>query len=264
MAERVTARGREILSSMLDFLNASGANVIEMDTDGIYFQAPHGKSIAQLKEELQRCLPEGIDVDFDEHYRAMFAYKSKNYALLKENGEMSISGAALKSRGLEPFQRNYMHELILALLHHDNSNLTGLLGKYAEALRRHRIPFAELAKSETLADSLETYQRKSISPYARRRAAYELAIRSGKEFRQGDQVSFYITGNKKRVTVADSAKLLSEAREDLRDENVEYYLAKLEELRNKFTPFYPPSTETETAKRTASLMTSDDFFPDLL
>ncbi len=245
MAERVTARGREILTSMLDFLTSHGAQVIEMDTDGIYFQPPPGEDVSLIREELGGILPDGIDVDFDESYRSMFSYKSKNYALLKENGEMSISGAALKSRGLEPFQRQYMRQLIQALLHHDPSSAASLYEHYRAAIAGRTIPLAELAKSETLSDSLEGYKRKLQSSNARRSAAYELAIRSGREYRQGDQVSFYITGSKKKLSVVDNSKLLSDADENVRDENVEYYLDKLEELRKKFEPFTGSSSVPE-------------------
>jgi hypothetical protein len=39
-AERVTAIGREILATMRDWLMSQGAQVIELDTDGIYFSPP--------------------------------------------------------------------------------------------------------------------------------------------------------------------------------------------------------------------------------
>ena len=71
----------------------------------------------------------------------------------------------------------------------------------------------------------------------RRSAAYELAVKSGKEYRAGDQVTFYITGTKKNVAVVDAAKLLSDGDNNVRDENVPYYLAKLDELRKKFESF---------------------------
>ena len=50
-------------------------------------------------------------------------------------------------------------------------------------------------------------------------------------------MTFYITGEKKKVSVVDNARLLSDAKEGVRDENVAYYLDKLEELRKKFAPF---------------------------
>lgn len=247
MAERVTAEGRRILSSMLEFLQQNDANVIEMDTDGIYFQ-PGSIPLCDLEKTLPDILPDGIDVEFDESYTAMFSYKSKNYALLKENDELVIAGAALKSRGLEPFQRKYMRRMILAILHEDGEAVRALDEEYTDALRNHKLPFAELAKSETLSDSPESYRKKSATPSFRRSAAYELALRSGREYKQGDQISFYITGTKKRVSVVENAKLLSEAEENNRDENTEYYLDKLAELQAKFKPYLPEVRKEESGQ----------------
>ncbi|MBO4631626.1 MAG: DNA polymerase II [Lentisphaeria bacterium] len=238
MAERVTSRGREILTLMLNTLEKNGSRIIEMDTDGIYFQLSKGKTLADIGAALKEALPEGIEVDFDESYPAMFCYKSKNYALLTAAGEITITGAALKSRGLEPFQRRYMLQMIEALLRHDDQAPERIHAEFSRALNEHALPFSDLAKSETLADSPETYKRKLASGTGKRSAAYELAIKSGREYRQGDQVTFYITGDKKRVSVVDSSKLLSEADDAVRDENVPYYSDKLEELRKKFAPFF--------------------------
>lgn len=238
MAEKVTARGREILTLMLDTLESNGCKIIEMDTDGIYFQAGKDQTLSTVGAALAKVLPEGIGVDFDESYQAMFCYKSKNYALLNAKGEISITGAALKSRGLEPFQRRYMERIIAALLRHDSAGAKKVHDDFVQALTNHSLPFADLAKSETLSDSLDTYKRKLAGGTGKRSAAYELAIRSGREYRQGDPVAFYIIGDKKRVAVVDSSKLLTEADEKIRDENVPYYLDKLEELRRKFAPFF--------------------------
>jgi DNA polymerase elongation subunit (family B) len=236
MAAQVTAKGREILSSMLAFLEKAGANVIEMDTDGIYFQPPESLSEDALQSQLQASLPKGIEVELDNVYDAMFCYKSKNYALLKASGEISITGAALKSRGLEPFQRDCIEEAVALLLRRDHKGYEELFARYRAAISGRKLPLSELAKSETLSDSLDTYKRKMASGEGRRSAAYELALKSGRDYRQGDQVSFYITGAKKKVSVVDNSKLLSAAG-DARDENVDYYLDKLEELRKKFSAF---------------------------
>lgn len=238
MAEKVTARGREILTLMLDTLESNDCKIIEMDTDGIYFQSGKDQTLSTVGAALAKVLPEGIGVDFDESYQAMFCYKSKNYALLNAKGEISITGAALKSRGLEPFQRRYMERIIAALLRHDSAGAEKVHDDFVQALTNHSLPFADLAKSETLSDSLDTYKRKLAGGTGKRSAAYELAIKSGREYRQGDQVAFYIIGDKKRVAVVDSSKLLTEADEKIRDENVPYYLDKLEELRRKFAPFF--------------------------
>lgn len=237
MAERVTARGRDILNLMLNTLEAQGCKIIEMDTDGIYFQLGPGTTRDAAAAALAKVLPQGIEVEFDESFQAMFCYKSKNYALLAADGTIAITGAALKSRGLEPFQRRCMKELISALLKRDASP-DAIYDRYARALSERTFPLADLAKSETLAESLDTYQRKLADGAGKRSAAYELAIRSGREYRQGDQIAFYVTGDKKKVSVVDHAKLLMDADASARDENVAYYLEKLEELRRKFAPFF--------------------------
>ncbi|OGV53098.1 MAG: hypothetical protein A2X49_17340 [Lentisphaerae bacterium GWF2_52_8] len=248
MAESVTSRGREILTLMLETLRKSGANVIEMDTDGIYFQPPPGMDDAKKMGSLiQAALPEGIEVELDEQYPAMFCYKSKNYALLSSNGEVAITGAALKSRGLEPFQRDYISAALELLLKGHATELKALSSSYRRDIGSRAWPLARLAKSETLNDSPETYRKKMASGEGRRSAAYELALNSARDYRQGDQISFYITGTKKKVSVVDNSRLLADAPPQ-RDENIDYYLSKLDELESRFAEFIPPAKAEEEFK----------------
>ncbi len=238
-AEQVTARGREILTMMLDFLNNSGATVLEMDTDGIYFQPPAEETDPDaMEKKIQAILPPGIEVELDSTYPAMFSYKSKNYALLNDNGEITVTGAALKSRGIEPFQRDYIHQLLTLLLTGRETDIENLTEEYRSAIDTRKMPLEKLAKTEVLSDSIDSYKRKQASGQGRRSAAYELAAASNRDYQRGDQVSYYITGTKKKVSVVDNSCLLSEAPE-ARDENSVYYLGKLEELHQKFSDFIP-------------------------
>lgn len=237
MAERVAATGREILTHMLDALRARGAQVIEMDTDGLYFIPPAGVSPEALEAEIQSVLPAGIDVELDQRYEAMFSYKSKNYALLGRDGKVSLTGAALKSRGLEPFQRQYIREVIVRLLTGRQGEIASLNREYEEKLRTGAFPLSMLAKRETLSASPETYQRDLASGKGKRSAAFELALKSSRRYCQGDQVVYYVTGTRKSVSVAENSRLLADNRSNDRDENVAYYLAKLEELQEKFAEF---------------------------
>lgn len=241
VAAKVTEKGREILTSMLDFLNSAGATVIEMDTDGIYFQPPDNETdTVAMERRIQAVLPEGIEVELDSAYPAMFSYKSKNYALLNENGEISVTGAALKSRGLEPFQRDYIHELLTLLLNGKADKIETLTRKYRSDIQSRAMPLAKFAKTETLNDSVEAYKKKLASGKGRRSAAYELAAASKLKLQRGDQVSYYIIGDKKRVSVVDNSRMLSDF-PGQRDENTAYYIDKLEELHKKFCDFIPAS-----------------------
>ncbi|MDD5599689.1 MAG: DNA polymerase domain-containing protein, partial [Victivallaceae bacterium] len=245
LAGEVTLRGREILTMMLDFLKKSGAEVIEMDTDGIYFVPPAAeRSTAAMEKKIQDILPEGIEVELDATYPAMFCYKSKNYALLEENGEVVITGAALKSRGLEPFQRDCMEKLLTMLLKEEYDKIEGMFDECKRSIETREIPLSQLAKTETLINSPRNYQDKLESGDGRRSASYELALASGRDYQRGDQITYYITGDKKNVSVVDNSKLLADAPEQ-RDENTVYYLNKLAELHKKFEEFIPERSQPE-------------------
>ena len=245
MAGNVTSRGREILTMMLDSLKNSGATIIEMDTDGIYFVPPETiKSPEVMEGKVQSVLPNGIEVELDSTYPAMFCYKSKNYALLEENGEVVITGAALKSRGLEPFQRDCMQKLLSMLLKEEYEQIEDMFDDFQRAIETRAIPLSELSKTETLSNSLRNYQDKQATGKSRRSAAYELAIASNRDYQRGDQVHYYIIGDKKKTSVVDNSKLFADAPAQ-RDENTAYYLNKLNELRKKFQEFIPDTRQMD-------------------
>src|SRR5436305_14934785 len=117
---------------MIDWLNAHGAQVIEVDTDGIYFVPPDKIDIGDLQKGLAKELPPGIEVEFDEQFDAMFSYKAKNYALLTPEGDVIIKGGALKSRGLEKFQRVFLEEIIKLLMQDRGGESPALLDKFGK------------------------------------------------------------------------------------------------------------------------------------
>lgn len=236
-AERVAAEGRELLRFMIQWLEKHDARPVEMDTDGIYFVPPGFANAAArdaFRRDFEKALPPGIEVEFDGEYEAMFSYKVKNYALLEPGGGIVIKGAALKSRGLEPFQRRFLREMIQLRLEGRDGELPALKTRYGEDIAGRRWPIAMLAKTETLQDSPATYAAKVGAGGRGRNAAYELALASGREYRAGDQISYYVTGTRKTAPVHSSARLVSAWDPEARDENVAYYQAKLDALYDKF------------------------------
>jgi DNA polymerase I len=222
---------------MIAWLKDHGAVPVEIDTDGIYFVPPPLETAQQqekFRETFALSLPPGIDVEFDGEYVSMYSYKMKNYALLCGTGEIVIKGAALKSRGLEPFQRSFLREVIRLKLEEKDRQIPALKAKYETAIRERTWAIRELAKTETLQDAPATYSAKLAQDKRARSAVYELALASGRDYRAGDQLSYYVTGEKKSVAVYEKAKLASQWDPGKRDENVAYYLAKLEALYEKF------------------------------
>ena len=169
----------------------------------------------------------------------LFRSKAKNYALLGHDGQVSLTGAALRSRGIEPFQRHCIRAVVTLLLQERGGEIGAVFDRCREDIAAHRLPLADLAKREVLSMSPHTYAEKLQAGTTRRSAAYELALRSQREYRQGDTVVFYVTGDRKNVPVVDASKLLADAVDGERDENVAYYLDKLAQLRAKFAEFVP-------------------------
>ena len=107
-ANQVTAKGRELIQSAVAWLRERGAQIIEVDTDGIYFIPPETVGTAAEEENLiaslKEILPKGIDLELDGRYPAMFSYKMKNYALLDEQGRAPDQrlGLALARLGIVP------------------------------------------------------------------------------------------------------------------------------------------------------------------
>jgi len=246
-AERITSRGRELMQSMIQWLRKKGCQVVEIDTDGIYFvpgpDITKARQEEDLVQELSDSMPPGITVEYGGHYRAMFSYKIKNYALLDYDGKLKIKGSGLRSRGLEKFQRLFLEEMISRLLAGQKEEIPRLFKQYMEQMAEHRWDVKMFMKTEMLQDSLEKYREKIRTSARNRSAAYELALRSERRYQPGDQISYYVTGDSEKVQAYDNCKLAREWDPKNPDENIPYYQKKLRDLHKKFSVFYEEETE---------------------
>ena len=165
----------------------------------------------------------------------MLSYKAKNYALLTKDGDVVIKGGALKSRGLEKFQRVFLEEMIKMIMQGKSEAIADLRNEFERKIRNREWHIDMLMKTDTLQDSLDKYRAKIAGSARNRAAAYELALASGRNYKPGDQVSYYIKATPKKVAAYEAAKLASEFDLENRDENVDYYIAKLDDLMKKFS-----------------------------
>jgi DNA polymerase, archaea type len=239
-ANRVTAEGRAVIGAILERLEALGATVLEVDTDGVYFVPPpdhrpddDDKLLAALGSEL----PEEIVLELDGRYAAMLSYKAKTYALLDERGRVTLKGSGFRSRGLEPFQRRLIEEAVGLLLHGRGAELKPTIDRWLSDLAARRVAVKLLARTETLGETVEGYRERVAAGARNASAAYELALASGRTVQPGDQVSYYVAGRGAHVSVADHARLLDSWDASRPDENVEYYQAKVLEIWERFRAF---------------------------
>jgi DNA polymerase elongation subunit (family B) len=246
-AEKITSRGRQLLQSMIEWLRKKGCQVLEIDTDGIYFVPGPNITTSRQEEDLvtglSASMPEGITVEYGGRYKAMFSYKIKNYALLDYDGTLKIKGSGLRSRGLEKFQRLFLEEMISRLLLDQQEEIPHLFQQHLERMAQHRWDIKMFMKTEMLQDSLEKYREKIRTNARNRSAAYELALKSEKRYQPGDQISYYITGDSEKVQAYDHCKLAREWDSRHPDENVRHYQKKLKDLYRKFSVFFEANSE---------------------
>src|SRR2546423_11214329 len=112
--------------------------------------------------------------------------------------------------------------------------IADLRTNFEQKIRNREWPIAMLMKTDTLQDSLDKYRAKIAGSARNRAAAYELALTSGRNYRPGDQISYYIKATPKKVAAYEAAKLAVDFDPPNRDENIDYYVAKLDDLVKKF------------------------------
>jgi DNA polymerase elongation subunit (family B) len=243
-AAGVTRLGRDTIRAMIEWLHDRKARAVEIDTDGIYFIPPPGVETREQEEvlirELSASLRQGLDVELDGRYRAMFSYKSKNYALLGYDGSVLVKGSALRSRGVERYIREFMTDVIRLLLNGEAAKIEPLYRHYLERLREYRFDIGWLSKTETLGESPATYTQKVRQGKKNRSAAYEIALQSSHAFRAGDQITYYISGRGKGVVSYENCRPVSSYDPDRPDVNLEFYEEKLRQAKKKFAAFSEP------------------------
>ena len=193
LAAEVTRRGRELLQSLIDGFARQGCTILEADTDGIYLSS---ESYFDRPEALLALvapvLPPGIELEFDGRYAAMFCYKAKNYALY-DGRKITLRGSALRSRGIEPYLKRLSDQLIRFLLGASPESPLVTLEQFRQNLVRGLVPVADLARSETLSQNPDAYERFVAEGGKPRRASSEAALRLTPRPRMGERVTYYIT-----------------------------------------------------------------------
>jgi DNA polymerase elongation subunit (family B) len=200
LAAEVTRRGRELLQALIDEFAKHGCTMLEADTDGIYLSSEsHFENPEELLALVVGILPAGIELEYDGKYAAMFCYKAKNYALY-DGKKITLRGSALRSRGIEPFLKKLSDRLIHYLLGAGGESPVVLIEDYRQRLAARTMPVEELAKSETLNQNPEAYERLIAEGGKPRRASAEVALQVTPRPRMGERVSYYITAKAKGKT----------------------------------------------------------------
>ncbi|HEU5316376.1 MAG TPA: 3'-5' exonuclease [Chloroflexota bacterium] len=215
-AELVTTTGQKLIKEVLTALEERRCEIIEVDTDGVYFVAPPGvddeASETALIEEVGRVLPAGINLAHDGRYVGMVALKQKTYFLLTHDGKLVAKGSSLRSRRDERFARRFVQEAAVMLIERTIEDVSALYLSIAKRIQAGDLPLDEFARRESITNKTFT------SPGLKRLAS------AAKGTAVGQQVRVYQRAD-------GSLALTSEFKGD---EDREYLLRRLHDMAKRF------------------------------
>lgn len=244
-ADKVTTTGQDIAKKMIREFEARDCRIVEVDTDGILLiPPPHVQTEEQEKalvKEVSATMPEGISIAYDGRFKKMISYMKKNYVLLGYDGKMKMKGSSLVSRSGEKFGRDFVKKGFEILLNEDIAELHQLYAHYRNRILNREMDVSEFSRTETLKLSIEEYKREVRDGKRAKAITYELAIKSKLPVAKGDRITYYVTGSGLQGNFYDKGKLASEWDPKKPDQNVDFYLKRLDEFCRKFEPFFKPS-----------------------
>ena len=191
-ADRVTARGRAILQQVTSALQARGVQLIESDTDGVYFST--GEDIGEAAQraliaQVSAGLPDGITLEFDGRARAMLSHQVKNYVLLRYDDTLDVSGASFESSRSERYGAAFLRTALKALLRGDVPGAQAAFEDTAGRLARREFTNADVSTRVRIGKTREAYEKTRAQ---RREAHLEAACQAGLDFRVGDRIDLYV------------------------------------------------------------------------
>jgi DNA polymerase elongation subunit (family B) len=241
-ADAVTQTGQDILKGLMSAIASKRGTVVEVDTDGIFFVPPpfvkSERDERQYLIDVASALPEGINLAMKGRYRSILSYKMKNYALRGYDEKILIRGSSLTSRSIENFGRNFIQQCIEALLNANIGRLHSLYVNLTTDIREHKLSIGDFARTESLKESVDNYSAAVERGERNRNAAYEVALASGRGWKRGDRISYYITGTESGVRSFANGRLAEEWNPEDPDENTAFYLRRLDEFAKKFDVFF--------------------------
>jgi len=238
LAAEVTRRGRDLLQALIAEFEKHGCVILEADTDGIYLStADYFDRPGELLAKVSAIMPPGIELEYDGTYDAMFCYKAKNYALAS-NGEITLRGSALRSRGIEPFLKRLSDQLIAYLLGTSTESPVVEVERLRQRITSHEQPVEDLAKSESLSQNPEAYEQFVAGGGKPRRAAAEVALQMSPRPRMGERVAYYI-GPKAKGQTSDwqRARPLGHFDAVRAPYAVDYYIVKIDDWIERYGRF---------------------------
>ena len=220
-AESITAWGREYIHKAMEFAEKDGFEVIYGDTDSVYITKAGEKDeiITDAKKfqgKINKELPEAMDLEFEGFYTSGIFITKKRYALMDEQGKLTIKGLETRRRDWCRTAKETQKQVLDALLKDkDPDKAAEIVKKVVEEIKGGGVPLADLAINTQMTRSLGEYVNEGPHIQAVRKA-----MKKGREFKQGDIITYIQT--RKGSSISDRARIIDFVDEG--DYDAEYYV----------------------------------------
>ena len=231
-ANEVTRRGREVLALLCRELACRSVQLLEADTDGVYFSVPHDLGEAderRIVAEVAALLPPLVKLEFDGRYAAMLSHEPKNYALQPYSGPLVLRGVAFRSSRAEPFGEDFLRRAIARLLAGDLPGVREAYLTTATAILRRQLSTFQVSARVRLTKTPAEYLATRAQ---RRELSYEALLENGHDdWAPGERIRVYRAQRGRAGLLIDpdrqGARGAPSADPDPRDYDVDYYLRLL-------------------------------------
>lgn len=207
-AEATTKLGRDYIKKTIEVAEEMGLKVVYGDTDSVFLSA---EDIEEKTEEFGKIinseLPGLMELELEGMFkRGFFTYTDKGkgakkkYALLKDNGELKITGFEYVRRDWSPIAKETQKEVLRKVLERDVEGAYDTVKSVIKRLKKGDIPLEKLTIYTTLTKRPENYGTKS--PHVE---AAKKAIKKGERIKPGDTVDYIITNKGK--TISEKAQI---------------------------------------------------------
>lgn len=189
----ITATGREVLQTSINWAKSKGYTIVNADTDSITYSDPNGSLINQLTrsanlEELNTFYPEKIRFEDDGYFKRVIVFAPKNYVLQKDDDSIKIKGSALKDAKRELALKEFAGEIIQELLSEgDHQKVQGIYNKYIKEIKYGIKDIKRWCSKKTITDKIFSSERSN-----------EVKIKNaiaGSNYREGDKCWTFFTSD---------------------------------------------------------------------
>lgn len=210
LAHGLVGAARDLLRRLKRTLETGGCKLVVAYPEQLMFQGPRsggGRAVVEaMVRDFNAPLPSLLHFQVTGHFESLLHVKNQQFATLAE-GKVSLHGHLLRSRMIEPFLRQFTDALLLLILEQRWQDLPELVGLVFEKLEGPTLTLADVVRRDTLREPFEQYVKARKSGVRSPVPAWEAVRRAGLQLEEGDQLGWYVAGEKWPAEESELARL---------------------------------------------------------